>query len=240
MNRPVRNDARTVVPSTSCARYTAGFTLIELLIVVAIIAILAAIAVPNFLEAQTRAKTARVKNDERSLATALESYRVDYNKAAPDFVDTEKLNNVPQKEREIAYSRLTTPTAYMTSYVYDPFAKFIAANRDEQRFYYYACSTIIDNTISRNYAKRAYEVYRGYEFGFFSVGPRSIEQAPFPEDMMAGPNASYLPTPSPNIYSVAELLAMLYDPTNGTVTLGRIVRTNKGIMSGGELGFPGP
>lgn len=56
-----------------------GFTLIELLIVVAIIAILAAIAVPNFLEAQTRAKVSRAKNDMRSIATALESYFVDKN-----------------------------------------------------------------------------------------------------------------------------------------------------------------
>ncbi|MEI8166588.1 MAG: prepilin-type N-terminal cleavage/methylation domain-containing protein, partial [Chloroflexales bacterium] len=54
-----------------------GFTLIELLIVVAIIAILAAIAVPNFLEAQTRAKVSRVKGDMRSLVTALEAYRLD-------------------------------------------------------------------------------------------------------------------------------------------------------------------
>jgi prepilin-type N-terminal cleavage/methylation domain-containing protein len=56
-----------------------GFTLIELLIVIAIIAILAAIAVPNFLEAQTRAKVARVKSDQRSLATGLEAYYVDNN-----------------------------------------------------------------------------------------------------------------------------------------------------------------
>ena len=56
-----------------------GFTLIELLIVVAIIAILAAIAVPNFLEAQVRSKVSRVKADHRSLATAIEAYYVDNN-----------------------------------------------------------------------------------------------------------------------------------------------------------------
>lgn len=54
-----------------------GFTLIELLIVVAIIAILAAIAVPNFLEAQTRARVSRATADMRTLATAIESYRID-------------------------------------------------------------------------------------------------------------------------------------------------------------------
>ena len=57
-----------------------GFTLIELLIVVAIIAILAAIAVPNFLEAQVRAKVSRAKSDMRTIATALESYAVDHNR----------------------------------------------------------------------------------------------------------------------------------------------------------------
>lgn len=56
-----------------------GFTLIELLIVVAIIAILAAIAVPNFLEAQTRSKVSRAASDMRTLATALEAYFVDNN-----------------------------------------------------------------------------------------------------------------------------------------------------------------
>src|SRR6059058_569753 len=65
-----------------------GFTLIELLIVVAIIAILAAIAVPNFLEAQTRAKVSRVRADARTVATAIESYAVDNNKyPIPRFID---------------------------------------------------------------------------------------------------------------------------------------------------------
>src|SRR6188768_3789796 len=60
-----------------------AFTLIELLIVVAIIAILAAIAVPNFLEAQVRAKVSRARTDMRSVATALEGYAVDNNKYPP-------------------------------------------------------------------------------------------------------------------------------------------------------------
>jgi type II secretion system protein G len=56
-----------------------GFTLTELLIVVAIIAVLAAIATPNFLEAQMRSKVSRAQADMRTLQTALEAYAVDWN-----------------------------------------------------------------------------------------------------------------------------------------------------------------
>ena len=55
-----------------------GFTLIELLIVIAIILILISIALPNFLEAQIRAKVTRAQGDMNSLATALESYQIDW------------------------------------------------------------------------------------------------------------------------------------------------------------------
>ena len=56
-----------------------GFTLIELLIVVAIIGILAAIAVPNFLNAQTRAKVARTESDMRAIDQAIRMYQLDNN-----------------------------------------------------------------------------------------------------------------------------------------------------------------
>ncbi|MEW6235419.1 MAG: prepilin-type N-terminal cleavage/methylation domain-containing protein, partial [Candidatus Omnitrophota bacterium] len=56
-----------------------GFTLIELLIVVAIIGILAAIAVPNFLNAQIRAKIARTMSDIRTITNATEMLHLDKN-----------------------------------------------------------------------------------------------------------------------------------------------------------------
>ena len=125
-----------------------AFTLIELLIVVAIIAILAAIAVPNFLEAQTRSKVSRAMTDQRSVVTALEAYRIDFNKY-PEGTDNPKkydqrivdaLAVNPEGDLSKGYygfrSRdtdtrliagihfftLTTPIAFMTTIPTDPFA----------------------------------------------------------------------------------------------------------------------
>ncbi|MBE7557544.1 prepilin-type N-terminal cleavage/methylation domain-containing protein [bacterium] len=94
-----------------------GFTLIELLIVVAIIAILAAIALPNFLHAQIRAKVAQGVAEMRSICTALEAYRAD-NTEYPPF-----LSQPPTAEYHFILHPLTTPIAYLTQVPRDLFAK---------------------------------------------------------------------------------------------------------------------
>jgi prepilin-type N-terminal cleavage/methylation domain-containing protein len=105
-----------------------GFTLIELLIVVAIIAILAAIAVPNFLEAQTRAKVSRAKNDLRTFATAMEAYTVDNNKPSPVFNSTTiqlpwgAVGDAQAPDGRVnRWHWLTSPIAYISSPLPDPF-----------------------------------------------------------------------------------------------------------------------
>jgi type II secretion system protein G len=60
-------------------RNNKGFTLIELLIVVAIIGIIVAIAIPNLLNAIQRAKQKRTMGDMRTAGTAAEAYAVDFN-----------------------------------------------------------------------------------------------------------------------------------------------------------------
>jgi len=55
-----------------------GFTLIELMVVIAIIIILAAIAIPNYLNMTQRAKRSRVQSDMATLATGLETFKTDW------------------------------------------------------------------------------------------------------------------------------------------------------------------
>ena len=86
-----------------------GFTLIELLIVVAIIGILAAIAVPNFLNAQIRAKVSRSFADQKTMESAILQYMMDCN------------DNPPHSHEPNQNYWLTTPVAYLSGFLYDPF-----------------------------------------------------------------------------------------------------------------------
>lgn len=68
----------------------AGFTLVEIMIVIAIIALLAAIAVPNFLRARKRSQATSIMNDLRQLDAAMDQYAIDTGKLGgfqPTFAD---------------------------------------------------------------------------------------------------------------------------------------------------------
>ncbi len=96
-----------------------GFTLIELLIVIAIILILIAIALPNFLEAQIRARVTKAKGELRSLGIAQESYYLDFN-----FYPSESEHDAHQRGRtEAGLFWLTSPIAYISTIPLDPFGR---------------------------------------------------------------------------------------------------------------------
>jgi prepilin-type N-terminal cleavage/methylation domain-containing protein len=63
-----------------------GFTLVEIMIVVAIIALLAAIAVPGFLRARKRAQATRILNDLRMIDSAVDQYAIETNKSSGSAV----------------------------------------------------------------------------------------------------------------------------------------------------------
>ena len=106
-----------------------GFTLIELLVCVAIIAILATIAIPNFLEAQTRAKVSRVKADIKAVALAMEAYATD-NNAYPYCNPAADHAYLPD------IWMLSTPVAYITNLPLDIFPREKADQRERYYRYY--------------------------------------------------------------------------------------------------------
>jgi prepilin-type N-terminal cleavage/methylation domain-containing protein len=66
----------------------AGFTLVEIMIVVAIIALLAAIAVPGFLRARKRSQASRILNDLRLIDSAVDQYAIETGRKTGDTVNT--------------------------------------------------------------------------------------------------------------------------------------------------------
>lgn len=196
-----------------------AFTLIELLIVVAIIAILAAIAVPNFLEAQVRSKVSRTKADMRTLATGLESYRVDNNSYPyvtnflpdPYSVPGGFYNGDPDR----AYG-LTTPISYLTSIPQDPFGGSRSGTDLYANFapddYYYSTKEYFEINNFPWLVEPGGEGGTTAAWVLQSKGPdRAWAQAP--ADGGAG------------VWELDQPYKHQYDPTNGTISTGNIVRS---------------
>src|SRR5690348_15289543 len=74
-----------------------GFTLVEIMIVVAIIALLAAIAVPGFLRARKRSQASRILNDLRMIDSAVDQYAIETNRTTGAVVNVSDWTNYLKK-----------------------------------------------------------------------------------------------------------------------------------------------
>ncbi len=177
-----------------------AFTLIELLIVVAIIAILAAIAVPNFLEAQTRSKVSRVLADMRTIQTGLESYAVDNNRYPREYrsgfyAQDTQING--EDAYAVPFTGLSTPVSYISNaWVVDPFVQQTEAAPFDAMYKY---------------------------IRYYDLGVRN--NPPFLDFYGQYRMLSYGPDGEFNLGGNQPQI--LYDPTNGTVSAGNIWRSQK-------------
>jgi general secretion pathway protein G len=226
-----------------------GFTLIELLIVVAIIAILAAIAVPNFLEAQTRSKVSRTKSDMRSLSTAMESYYIDNNAYVA-------CNSWGVAGHRFGYSndttyleRLSTPISYVTTGLLPDV--FVGRKRS---------GSLIDGTAApgtHNTDLAAWTgtppegdpdhyLYRTYLYNSLKEDPTEvtgISRALAGDAGAARAWFAYSAGPMEAYVNMGGVIAnagkefgihLLYDPTNGTVSFGQVFRAGSGGLGSSD------
>ncbi len=192
-----------------------AFTLIELLIVVAIIGILAAIAVPNFLNAQVRAKVARVRGDVKALSSALEMYRLDNNSYLIDY-------GGPDVE-DRSWRQLTTPIAYISGVemTRDPFTSGQAGaeggNFQNKRVFYDYGGGAWSANLSGGPARERFYEESGAGYIILSFAPNRSREFPWNDAAIIGVGQRTMAG-----------LQYVYQPSNGLNSDGDIIATRGG------------
>lgn len=215
-----------------------AFTLIELLIVIAIMAVLAAIAIPNLLEAQTRAKVASAKSGLRTLVLGIEAYTTDHN--VPPYAE-----HVGQTVWMPAGGRprvnltgamcggITSPVAYLSQLPEDPFKHPIDGVPQVAPLYYdRAGFGFVDGVYQPNMYVHVPRDAVGTS-RLDGTGPDVIvsRSALLPQQYVVyslGPDLLFTSPGSPVEIKSRFNLNNRYDPTNGTVSRGNVVRFPSG------------
>lgn len=215
-----------------------GFTLIELLIVIAIILILISIALPNFLEAQVRARVTNVKGEMHAIESAMSSYYQDWKRHPRDGFELPAFsspgdNNYYPEENPRIWVQLTTPIKYFSTIPYDEFhsadidTNGLKRSDKHQTYRYYAawwrCLALNGTPVAKSEKCSKLTAGNNYDSDFlgkwviWSPGPNRVhdfgEWAMYRKYYQVG----YDP-------KVTKSKAFVYMPTNGTISDGDLVK----------------
>lgn len=159
--------------------WSSGFTLIELMTVMVILTILASIAMPNFLNAVSRAQMARAISDQELILWALETYHLD-NDAYPQ-------NRVAGAASPPDLTLLTTPFAYLS---YIPADSFLMSNsvkaqdliRKRSKYLGYSYINFLQMNDGQRMPLSPYGYGGNANYSLFSVSPQIEETQVWPVD----------------------------------------------------------